>query len=176
MPAGPLNSIVRWLALMLINLLTKSMLGHWDVSTSVSQCEYQFGQRLVYVQHPKSEPHGPYVTKAQETIVSVWNDIENAIHFAEQHSRQLLPDFWAAHDASDKPGVRFDVYSIHYDLDDQWPTYTIGRNHDFDFEYVSFAEDDLWKESPVTKALPEPPDHFWISLRHLGANHFEIAT
>jgi hypothetical protein len=159
-----------------INLLSESMLGHWDISTSVSQCEYQFGQRLVYVQHPKGKPHGLFVEKAQESIALAWSDIENAIYFAEQHSRKLLPVFWVAHDASGKPGARFDVYSIHYDMDDPRPVYMIGVSHDFDFEYASFAEDDFWNESPITLALPEPPENFWISLRHLGANHFEIAT
>lgn len=51
-----------------IDLVSKSILGHWDVSSAVSQCEYQFGQRLIYVQHPKYDSYVPYVEQAQETI------------------------------------------------------------------------------------------------------------
>lgn len=55
-----------------IDLVSKSILGHWDVSSAVSQCEYQFGQRLIYVQHPKDDSYMPYVKQAQETIKAVW--------------------------------------------------------------------------------------------------------
>lgn len=161
---------------MVIDLISEQMLGHWDVSPSVSQCEYQFGQRLVYVQHPKGESHTPYIAKAQETIAVAWNDIENAVRFAEQLSRHLIPDFWRAHDASDKLGARFDVYSIHYDLNAPYLTYVIGKNHDFDFECIAYAEEDQWKENPISAELPEPPDNFWVLIKRIGANHFENAT
>ena len=51
---------------------------------------------LVYVQYPKGQPRMPYIARAQATIVEVWNDIENAIHFAEQFSRGLIPAFWGS--------------------------------------------------------------------------------
>lgn len=161
---------------MVIDIISESMLGHWDVSSSVSQCEYQFGQRLVYVQHPKGESHSPYITKAQETVTVAWNDIENAVRFAEQLSRHLIPDFWRVHDKSGKPGARFDVYSIHYELDAPYPTYVIGMNHDFEFECIAYAEEDLWKENPIATELPEPPDNFLVLIKRIGANHFENAT
>lgn len=88
----------------------------------------------------------------------------------------MIPEFWKAHDESNKPGARFDVFSIHYDVDDPYPTYMVGKDHDFDFEYISYAEEDLWKENPIKVGLPEPPDDFFISIRRLGANHFESAT
>ncbi|WP_258041247.1 hypothetical protein [Pseudomonas syringae] len=39
-----------------INLLTESMLGHWHAPSGVWQCEFQFGSRLIYVQHHNDEP------------------------------------------------------------------------------------------------------------------------
>lgn len=161
---------------MVIDLGRERMLGHWDISDSVSQCEFQFGQRLIYVQHPKNEPPQSYVAAAQNIVADVWEDIDNAVSFAENLSRTLLPDFWRAHDESNKAGVRFDVYSIHFNLNDPHPVYTIAKNHDFEFEYVSYAEDDLWKENPIRKALPEPPENLWISVRRLAGNFFESAT
>ena len=157
------------------DLSTGAMIGHWDVSPAVSQCEYQFGRRLVYVQYPKGQPREPYIAKAQASLGQVWHDIENAIRFAEQFSRGLIPGFWKAHDESDKPGARFEVYAIYYQAGEPHPMYTVGRNHDFDFEYVTFAEWDFWKEEPVTIKLPEPPEHLFIHVRRLGRNRFEIA-
>jgi len=164
------------LSSMNIDLFSESMLGHWDVSPSISQCEYQFGQRLVYVQHPKGKSQAAYIANAQETITAAWNDIGNAVRFAEKFSRRLIPAFWKSHDESEKPGARFDVYSIHYNLGNPHPVYTIGINHDFDFHYLAYAEADLWKESPTRIELPEPPDGFLISLKRLGQDHFEGAN
>lgn len=164
------------LASVVIDLISEPMLGHWDVSPFVSQCEYQIEQRLVFVQHPKGVSHLPYIAKTQKTIAETWEDIQNAVRFAEQLSRRLIPDFWKAHDESHKASARFDVYSIHYDIDDPCPTYTVGKSHDFDFENVTYAEDDLWRENPITTELPEPPDNFLVSIRRLGANHFESAS
>ncbi len=90
----------------------------------------------------------------------------------------MIPDFWKAHDESGKLGARFDVYSIHYFLDAPYPTYVIGKDHDFDFDFecIAYAEEDLWKENPITVELPEPPDNFWVLVQRIGANHFENAT
>lgn len=161
---------------MVIDLGGEKMLGHWDVSGSVSQCEFQVGRRLIYVQHPKSEPPQNYLASAQKIVAEVWDDIDNAVSFAEKLSRTLIPDFWSAHDESNKAGVRFDVYSIHFNLNDRHPVYTISKSHDFKFEYISYAEDDLWEENPIRKALPEPPENLWVSVRRLGGNCFESAT
>lgn len=161
---------------MVIDLISEPMLGHWDVSPSISQCEYQLGQRLIYVQHPKDQSPSPYIAKAQKTIAVAWNDIENAVRFAEQLSRHLIPYFWRVHDQSNKPGKRFDIYSIHYGLNAPYPTYVVGKNQDFDFEYITYAEEDLWKENPIITELPEPPDNFWLIIKRIGANHFENAT
>lgn len=161
---------------MVIDLISKPMLGYWDVSPSISQCEYQFGQRLIYVQHPKNEPPNLYLSRAQETVEAAWSDIDNAVLFAEKLSRNLLPDFWKVHDKSNKAGARFTVYSIHYNLDTPQPIYVIGKSHDFDFECTSYAEEDLWQESPITTNLSEPPDNFWMSIKRIKENHFEEAT
>ncbi len=77
---------------------------------------------------------------------------------------------------SSKPGARLDVYSIHYNLDAPYPIYLVGRNNDFDFEYIAYAEEDLWKENPIATELPEPPDNLWISIKRIAANRFENAT
>jgi hypothetical protein len=162
--------------LMVIDLERESMLGHWDVNNTTSQCEFQFGQRLIYVQHPKYESPKPYLAAAQQVVGDTWTDISDAVSFAEELSRKLIPDFWEVHDQSQKAGSRFDVYSIHFDLNDRYPVYTIGVNHNFEFEVVAYAEDDLWQENPIRKALPEPPENFWICVRRVGKNCFEHAT
>ena len=159
-----------------IDLVSKSILGHWDVSSAVSQCEYQFGQRLIYVQHPKDDSYVPYVEQAQETINAVWNDIEHAVRFAEEFSRRLLPEFWREHDKSGKPGMRFDVYSIHYDLNASHPIYVIGKSNDFGFEHMAYDEDDLCQASPKLTELPEPPENFWLSVSWIGGRKFECIT
>ncbi|MED5523770.1 MAG: hypothetical protein VX447_03330 [Pseudomonadota bacterium] len=161
---------------MVIDLISKSMLGYWDVSPSISQCEYQVGKRLIYVQYPKNELPAPYLARAQETVEAVWSDIENAVLFAEQVSRHFLPEFWKIHDECTKPGARFDVYSIHYNLNIPTPIYVIGKSHDFNFEYTCYDEEDLWEESPIAKNLPKPPDNFWMSIKRIKENHFEDAT
>jgi hypothetical protein len=158
------------------NLMTGPLIGHWDVSPSVSQCEYQFGRRLLYVQYPKGQQREPYIARAQETVVEAWDDIGNAIGFAEQFSRGSIPGFWKAHDESHIPGLRFDVYSIHYNVDHPHPIYTVGKNHDFCYEHVIYAEWDFWKEEPITIKLPEPPDRLYLKIRRLGKNRFESAT
>jgi hypothetical protein len=161
---------------MYIDIVTKSMLGHWDISLAVSQCEYQFGRRLVYVQHPKAKSHALYTAKAQKVLVEVWNDIENAVRFAEQHSRSVIPAFWKVHDESQKPGLRFDVYSIHFDLTAPHPLYVISTNHDFEFSYIRYDEFDLWQEEPIVEQLPEPPQNLWLKIWRTGESKFENAT
>jgi hypothetical protein len=155
------------------NLTDDALIGHWDVSPTVSQCEYQFGRTLVYVQYPKGQPRGPYIAKAQENLGQVWADIANAIRFAEELSRGLIPGFWEAHDKSQRAGERFSVYAIHYGVGDAFSGYTVGQNHDFEFDYVTFAEWDFWKEEPITISLPQPPDPFYLKIRRLGSNRFE---
>ena len=156
-----------------VDLLKKGMLGHWDVNPSVSQCEYQFGRRLIYVQHPKSEFVQPYIEAAQLQVHDAWRDIDGAVRFAEEQSRPLIPDFWEAHDRSGKAAPRFDVYSIHFNYPDSRPIYYVSSNHDFDYSYTRYDEYDLWQESPITEQLPEPPDHFFIQVRRLGPGLFE---
>jgi len=159
-----------------IDLTSEPMLGHWDVSSSISQCEYQFGVRMIYVQYPKGELPITYIQAAQRQVQDAWHDIENAVAFAEQLSRPLIAEFWKIHDSSGKPGLRLDVYSINFRFPDNRPIYTISRSHDFDFSYVRYDESDLWRETAITEQLPEPPDNLWLHVRRLGPNHFESAA
>ena len=156
-----------------IDLLKKGMLGHWDVSPNVSQCEYMLGHRLVYIQYPKGKSTQPYIERSQPQIHDAWRDIDGAIRFAEEKSRPLISDFWEAHDRSGKTGPQFDVYSIHFNYPDSRPTYHVSANHDFEYSYTRYEECDLWHESPITEQLPEPPDRFFIQVRRLGPGLFE---
>ena len=159
-----------------LDLFRTPMLGHWDVNCSVSQCEYQFGRRLVYVQHPKEESPTSCIAAAQAMLADVWADIDGARAFAERASRPMLHDFWAIHDASGKSGFRFDVYSVRFGLPGQRPTYTISTSRDFEFSYVRFDEFDVWKEEPIVEQLPEPPSDFWMHVSHNGPSDFDIAN
>ncbi|XAH23716.1 hypothetical protein AAFF27_00575 [Xylophilus sp. GW821-FHT01B05] len=156
-----------------IDLTSEPMLGHWDVTNSVSQCEYQFGSRIIYVQYPKNERPITYIQAAQLQVQDAWRDIKNAVAFAEQLSRPLMPEFWKIHDSSGKPGPRLDAYSINFKFPDNRPTYTVSRSHDFDFSYERYEEADLWSQTAITELLPEPPDNLWLYVRRLGPNHFE---
>lgn len=97
-----------------IDLRSKSPLGEWDVSADISQCEYQFGQRLIYVQHPKGDSPRRYVEAAQCWVRDAWLDIDAAVKFAEARSKPLFPEFWEFHKRSGHPGALLDVYSIHF--------------------------------------------------------------
>lgn len=159
-----------------IDLESEPMLGHWDVSDAVSQCEFQFGRRLIYVQHPKNESPDKFVQAAQRQISEVWLDIDNAVAFAERLTRTMLPEFWEAHDRSTRSGRRLDVYSLHFDLVPKFPRYTISKSHDFDYTFVRYEEHDLWKADSIQEVLPEPPDDLWLSVRRLGSGEFENAV
>ncbi len=161
---------------MTIDLLSEAMLGHWDVNAGVSQCEYQFGRRLIFVQHPKDQAARPYIEAAQVQVQDAWLDIDDALRFAEQLSRSLIPDFWEVHDRSGKMGSRFDVYSIHFNYPDSRPTYHVSLNHDFEYSYTRYDESDLWQETPINEQLPEPPDRFFVQVRRLGPGVFENAA
>ena len=53
---------------MQIDLLKESLLGHWETTAGVLQCELQFGSRLVYVQHPSNEPPQRRLATAQQGV------------------------------------------------------------------------------------------------------------
>jgi hypothetical protein len=159
-----------------IDLTTKAMLGHWDVTPDLSQCEYQFGRRLIYVQHPKDKPWQPYIEAAQTQVESAWADIAAAVAVAEQLSRSVIPEFWEVHDRSGRPGARLDAYSLHFGYPDSRPIFYIARNHDFEYSYIRYDECDLRQDSPITEDLPTLPDRFFIEVRRLGPGVFESVT
>ncbi|ALI04869.1 hypothetical protein C1Y08_05430 [Pseudomonas sp. FW306-02-F02-AA] len=51
-----------------INLLTETMLGHWRTPSGVWQCEFQFGSRLIYVEHYDDEPPRARLAAAQRVV------------------------------------------------------------------------------------------------------------
>lgn len=156
-----------------IDLSREGMLGYWDIGPHVSQCEYQVECRLVYIQYPKGGSAQPYIEGLRSQLHDAWCDIDNAVAFAEEQSRPLIPDFWEAHDRSGKVGSRFDVYSIRFNYPDSRPVYYVSSSHDFEYSWTRYEEYDLWQESPITEQLPEPPDRFFIEVRRLGPGLFE---
>lgn len=159
-----------------VDLNSAPMIGHWDVSPEISQCEFQIGSKLVYVEHLKSESELAYVAKAGETLTETWDDIANAVAFAEALSRPMLPEFWTAHDESGKLGPRLNVFDVRYRLDEPVPIYTVGQNPRFEYEYIKYAADDYYEEVPISAELPAVPDQFFLHVRRLGATALKAQT
>ena len=69
---------------MAINLLTESMLGHWRAPSGVWLCEFQFGSRLIYVEHRNGESPDRRLAAAQRLVNAAWEDLPQALMFAEK--------------------------------------------------------------------------------------------
>ncbi|ROM80283.1 hypothetical protein BK654_05175 [Pseudomonas brassicacearum] len=157
-----------------INLLTESMLGHWRASSGVWQCEFQFGSRLIYVEHHNGETPCARLGAVQRVVKAVWDDLPHALKFAEQHCKTQMPELmrlYEAHMLGDSPLF---VYSIHFNLDKPYPSYAVSKNPDFDWERILTYEDELCQDHSVCMEQFEPRDDFWVYVRRVGFQQFEL--
>ena len=157
-----------------INLLTESMLGHWCAPSGVWQCEFQFGNRLIYVQHHSDEPPYARLAVAQRAVKATWDDLPQALTFAEQHCKAQMPELMRLYETHMPWESPLFVYSIHFDLDKPYPSYTISKNPDFDWDRILIDEDELCQDQSVCMEQYEPKDDFWVYVRRVGFQQFEL--
>lgn len=157
-----------------INLLTESMLGHWRAPSGVWQCEFQFGSRLIYVQHHNDEPPCARLAAAQRAIKAAWDDLPQALKFAEQHCKAQMPELMRLYETHMPWESPLFAYSIHFDLDKPYPSYAISKNPDFDWDRILIDEDELCQDHSVCMEQYEPRDDFWVCVRRVGFQQFEL--
>ena len=157
-----------------INLLTESMLGHWRAPSGVRQCEFQFGSRLIYVQHHDNESPHVRIAAAQLVVKAVWDDLPQALKFAEQHCKAQMPELMWLYETHMPWASPLFVHSIHFDLDKPYPSYAISKNPDFDWGRILIYEDELCQEHSVCIEQYEPRDDFWIYVTRVGFQQFEL--
>lgn len=146
-----------------MKVLRKSgLLGRYAARNGYIQLEYQIGIRLIWVMCPLGDPEHECVNLADEMLDTAYDGIPAAIALAEEASRPLFPEFWAAHDASGIPGDRLDVWSVTLRPDDGTIEYDVSRNHSFDFSVVAFDPADTLRERPI--ALPDVPEELFMSV------------
>lgn len=156
-----------------IDLLNESLLGHWQTRAGVMQCELQFGSRLIYVQHPCNEAPQPRLATAQKQVQAAWDDIPQALAFAEQQCEPGIRKLWQLYQQRVLQCPPLEVYSIHFEIDSAHPSYSISQNPDFDWHQVVMVQDHLGLEYALELAQFEPRDDFWLSVRRLGAGQFQ---
>jgi formylglycine-generating enzyme required for sulfatase activity len=157
-----------------IELLPLQMIGHWESNPGLSQCEFQFGQRLIYVGHPSSSELEPYLRAAQPLAQAAWNDIEAVIAFAGRTLRPGEPELWQLLEAATFMGSPLEVFSIHIDAESGTMAYTLSWNPDFDWRQEVYDEFDTWKDSPISLQRFEPASDLWLSIRRICAGNFEL--
>ena len=160
---------------MLIDLLNAPLLGHWNIDGSTSQCEFQFGERLIYVEHLKETSHVPALQAAQLIIQQVWDDSQHAIAFAEPWFRTKHPAFWNAWDKATTHQHPLRVYSISFPAGDSAPYYWIARDPGYSFECVMHDEHDLWQQEGLKSKLPYFPDSDAVVVSRLGEQQFALS-
>ncbi|MDF2399042.1 hypothetical protein GWQ44_26150 [Pseudomonas sp. 3MA1] len=161
---------------MQIDLLNESLLGHWETSAGVLQCELQFGSRLVYVQHPSNEPPQRRLTAAQQGVQAVWDDIPQALAFAERLCVPGMRKAWQLYAQGLLSCPPLEVYSIHFQINSPYPSYTISQNPDFDWGTSLTVEDEQGQVHRLSLAEYEPGEDFWLSVRRLGVGQFQSDT
>ena len=159
---------------MLINLLAAQPLGQWDINEHTSQLEFQFGGWLIYVQHPKGTSSSPALQAAQLQIQQVWDDMPNAIVFAEAWFRTKHPEFWNAWDKAKEPKYPLIAYSIAFCIGEDYPCYYIARDPCYEFEYFIPDEFDLWQQDSVRIELPYFPESDAVLIRRIGSHQFSL--
>ncbi|WP_193452348.1 hypothetical protein [Pseudomonas nitroreducens] len=157
-----------------IELLTAQMIGHWESSPGVHQCEFQFGSRLIYVEHPSSEPPEPSLQVALPLARAAWNDIDAVVAFAQLTLRPGDPELWRLLESATRMGSPLDVFSIHISEGGGLVSYTLSWNPDFDWRQMLYDEFDTWKESPISLQRFEPEKDLWLGIRRHSDGRFEL--
>ncbi|KPG96561.1 hypothetical protein [Pseudomonas sp. RIT-PI-r] len=157
-----------------INLLTESMLGHWRAPSGNWQCEFQFGTRLIYVEHHNDEPPRARLVAAQRMVNAAWDDLPQVLKFAEQHCKAKMPELMRLYETRMPWESPLFVYSLHFDIDKPYPSYAISKNPDFDWDCILIDEDEWCQEHSVRMEQYDPGDDYWVYVRRVGYQQFEL--
>ncbi|WLF82952.1 hypothetical protein [Moraxella sp. ZY210820] len=124
-----------------INLFNEKPLNR-DTDGHIWTDEFQIADILIFVEYPAGQSIQYCIEKAQEQILAVWQDRENAILFAEQILKHQYPDLFREYD-SDCPNRILAIYSIRFEYQTNDVIYTIGENYHWDSEWQmpDFPED-----------------------------------
>ncbi|MBG6287920.1 MULTISPECIES: hypothetical protein [Pseudomonas] len=159
---------------MRIELIASQMLGFWNSCGEVSQCEFQFGQRLIYVAHPTGEASESYLRAVRPLAQAAWDDIDAVIAFTWETVRPGEPELWQLLESATCRGSPLEVFSIHIAAGNSTASYTLSWNPDFDWRQEVYGEFDTWKESPIALQRFEPEKDLWLSIRRHGDGRFEL--
>lgn len=159
---------------MTINLLSESMLGHWRAPSGVWLCEFQFGSRLVYVEHRNGELPDARLVAAQCLVNAVWEDLRQALTFAEKHCKASMAELIQLYEARMTGESPLRVYSIQFELDSPYPSYAISKNPDFDWDQTLTFADDLCQHHRVCLESYEPDHDFFMYVRRVGFQQFAL--
>lgn len=156
-----------------IKLLTNSMLGHWESHSDISQCEFQFDACLIYVQHLSHEKPVVRLNALQKQAQCAWDEIPQALKFAEQRLKKHAPELMRLCEAHAALKAPLTVYAISFEIDKPYPSYDIGKNHDFDWDDALIKEDVFLREAGAFKAQYEKWDDFQVCVSRTGFQQFE---
>lgn len=110
--------------------------------------EYQVDRVIVWVQLP---PHGcrsDWLQRADQFFETIWAAIPEVLSAAEQRSREMVPEFWKAHDEAVTPAQKLVVLGIWINPMTGSADYDVGCNYEF----------------IVPSGLPELPDSHSIMV------------
>jgi hypothetical protein len=128
---------------------------------------------LIYVEHRNDEAPCSRVSAAQRLINVVWDDLPGALTFAERHCKAQMPELMRLCEIHMQLESPLFVYAVHFHLDRSHPSYAISKNPDFDWDRV-LSDDNGRGDEEVCMKQYEPKDDFWIHVRRLGFQQFEL--
>lgn len=100
----------------------------------------------------------------------------HALKFAEQHCKAHMSELMRLHETHKPWESPLLVYSIHFDLDEPDPSYAIFKNPDIDWERTPINDGELSKEHSVCMQQYESGDDFWIHVKRVGCQQFELCN
>lgn len=139
-----------------LNLLNEKPLNRY-INNEFFIDEFQIGKILIFVEYPKDKPIDEFVQKAQSQLKEVWQDMDNAVLFAENILKNQYPNAFKEFDENQCTDRLLAVYSIRFDIN--VVVYDIGENYDWDTEYQ----------------MPDFPDDWFVQIKRVSPNHFEVA-
>lgn len=157
-----------------IELIPQHLLGFWNSCGESSQCEFQFGNRLIYITHPAGEVSKPHLLVAQPLAQAAWDDIESVIAFTREKVRPGEPELWQLLESATCSGSPLEVFSIHIDAVSGMVAYTLSWNPDFDWRQEVYDEFDTWQDSPISLQQFAPEGDLWVNIRRLCSGGFEL--